>query len=200
MEKIRSFIAVELPRELRLALGELQDRLKSREPSPVKWVVPDGIHLTLKFLGGVEPDRLGAITGAMQSAAQGIPPFHLEVKDLGAFPNLKRVQVVWVGVTGELDKLSELHERLESKLKPLGFTPEARPFSAHLTLARLRRQVSPGEQERLGQLIASTGFAAACRFEVEAVSLMKSELTREGAIYHRLSSAVLEKPLSTASG
>jgi len=199
MEQMRSFIAIELPEELKLGLAQLQDRLKSGKQSWAKWVDPYAIHLTLKFLGNIEVDRINAITMAIETAAQGIPPFHLEVKDLGAFPNLRRVQVVWVGVSGEIDKLDQIRQRIETNLTPFGFTVEARPFTPHLTLARLRNQAPLDDRQRLGQLIASTKFETAYSIEVEAINLMKSQLTREGAIYNKISSVELNKSLPTAT-
>ncbi len=199
MEQIRSFIAIELPDELKLGLAQVQDRLKPGSQPWVKWADPYSIHLTLKFLGNIEVDRIDAITRAIEAAVLRIPPFHLEVKDLGAFPNLRRVQVVWVGVSGEVDKLGQLQQRIEANLVPLGFTAEARPFTPHLTLARLRNQASLDERQGLGQLISSTRFEAAYSIEVEAINLMKSQLTREGAIYSRVSSIKLNKPLPTAA-
>ena len=186
MEQIRSFIAIELPDELKLGLDQIEAQLKSEKQPWVKWVEPSSIHLTLKFLGNIAVDRTGDITRAMEEAARGIPPFQLEVKDLGVFPNLKRVQVAWVGLSGEVDKLSQLQQRLESNLERLGFAPESRAFTPHLTLARLRNQASLDERQRFGQLIASTRFEAVT-IKVDAISLMRSQLTREGAIYSRLS-------------
>ena len=190
MEQIRSFIAIELPDELRLRLDQLQAGLKSGRQSGVKWTDPNSIHLTLKFLGNIATDKVGEITRAIEEAARGIPPFHLEVKGLGAFPNLKRVQVVWVGITGELDKLGRLQQGMESNLANLSFAPESRQFTPHLTLARLRNQATLNERQSLGQLLAETKFEAAA-IKVDAISLMKSQLTREGAIYSRLSSVRL---------
>jgi len=191
MEQVRSFIAIELPEELRLELSQLQAKLKAGKQPGVKWADPYGIHLTLKFLGNIAVDKTGEITKAIEEAAQGTAPFHLEVKQLGVFPNLRRVQVVWVGISGEVDKLGQLQQRIESGLARLGFTPESRPFTPHLTLARLRDQASLDERQRLGQLIASTSFESAHSIEVDAVNLMKSQLTREGAIYSRISSVKL---------
>ena len=199
MEQIRSFIAIELPDELKAGLARLQDSLKSGGQRGVKWVNPYSIHLTLKFLGDITTDRTDAIVRAMAASVQGIPPFHLEVKNLGAFPNLRRVQVIWVGVSGEVDRLSQLQQRLESKLTPLGFTAEARHFSPHLTLARLRNQASLDERQNLGQLISDTRFETAYSIEVETINLMRSQLTREGAIYNRISSVELNKSLPTAT-
>jgi 2'-5' RNA ligase len=197
MEQVRSFIAIELPDELKLELSQLVAKLKSGEQSWVKWVDPYNIHLTLKFLGNVAVDMLDDITGALEKAAQGIAPFHLEVKELGVFPNLRRVQVAWVGISGEVDKLAQLQQHIESNLAPLGFAPESRPFVPHLTLARLRDQALLAERQRFGQLITGTKFEAANAIKVNAISLMRSQLTREGAIYSRISSVGLKNPLST---
>ncbi len=199
MEQIRSFIAIELPDELKLALSQLELELKSGKQPRVKWVDTGNIHLTLKFLGNIGTDRVSEITKAMEEATQGIPPFHLEVRSLGVFPNLKRVQVVWVGISGEVEKLVRLQQCIESNLAHLGFTPESRPFTPHLTLARLRNQASLEERQRFGQLIASTRFEAAHTIKVDAVNLMRSQLTREGAIYSLISSARLKKPLPTTT-
>ena len=191
MEQFRCFIAIELPEEVKAGLTRLQAKLKASQLR-VKWVDPYGIHLTLKFLGNVDADRISQITGAMEEAAQGVPPFHLEIKGLGVFPNLRRVQVAWVGVSGEVDKLVQLQQRLESNLAGLGFAPEPRAFTPHLTLARVRDQASPEERQRLGQLIADTKFEATGSFPVEAISLIRSQLTREGAIYSQISSVKLK--------
>jgi 2'-5' RNA ligase len=199
MEPIRSFIAIELPDELKLELTQLEAQLNLGKQPGVKWVDPYSIHLTLKFLGSIAADRIGGITKTIEEAVQGIPPFHLEVKDLGVFPNLKRVQVAWVGISGEVDRLGQLQQRIESNLVPLGFAPESRAFTPHLTLARLRNQVPSDERQRFGQLIAGTRFEASCTIEVGAIHLMRSQLTREGAIYSRISSVRLKKPLSTAT-
>ena len=191
MEQIRSFIAIELPDGLKQELSQLQSKLKAGKQPGVKWADPYGIHLTLKFLGNISIDKTGEITRVIEEAAKGTVPFHLEVKQLGGFPNLRRVQVVWVGISGEADKLNQLQQRIESNLAKLGFTPESRSFTPHLTLARVRDQASLDERQRLGQLIASTRFESAHGIEVATVNLMKSQLTREGAIYSRISSVKL---------
>ncbi|MFC2001642.1 RNA 2',3'-cyclic phosphodiesterase [Chloroflexota bacterium] len=199
MEQIRSFIAIELPNEVKSALTRLQTQLKLGNPPSIKWVDPNSIHLTLKFLGNIGIDKIDEITRTIETATQGASPFHLEVKDLGVFPNLKRVQVAWVGISGEVERLGHLQQRLESSLAPLGFTPESRPFTPHMTLARLRDRASPDERQNFGQLIAGTRFEAVYSFNADAINLMRSQLTREGAIYSRISSIKLKKPLSTAN-
>jgi len=191
MEQVRSFIAIELPDEVKAGLTQLEAQLKLGKPSSVKWVDPSSIHLTLKFLGNIAVDRLSAITRAMEEATRELSPFQLKVTGLGVFPNLKRVQVAWVGIGGEVDKLGQLQQRMESNLVPLGFAVESRPFTPHLTLARLRDRASPDERQRFGQLIASTKFEAVYTIKVDSINLMRSQLTREGAIYSRLSSVRL---------
>jgi 2'-5' RNA ligase len=198
MEQIRSFIAIELPTELKQALSRLENHLKSGNQPWVKWVKPDSIHLTLKFLGNIAAATIAAITRAIEESARGIKPFRLTVKDLGVFPNLKRVQVAWVGISGEIDELSRLQKHLESNLTPLGFTPESRPFTPHLTLARLSERASADERQGFGKLIASTKFAAG-DIEVKDISLMKSQLTRAGAIYTRISQVKLDREQSIKS-
>ena len=193
MEQVRSFIAIELPDEVKAGLSQLQAQLKLGKPSSVKWVDPYSIHLTIKFLGNIAEDRIPAITRAIEEATKGLSSFQLKVTGLGVFPNLKRVQVAWVGIGGEVDKLAQLQQRIESSLTPLGFTAETRPFTPHLTLARLRDQASADERQRMGQLIASTSFKAAYFIKVASINLMRSQLTREGAIYSRLSSVGLRK-------
>ena len=130
MEQVRSFIAIELPEELKLELGRLQASLRIDRPR-VKWVDPKGMHLTLKFLGNVPTAKIDAITRAMTESADKVPPFRLQVGHLGAFPNLKRVQVVWVGLGGELDSIRQLHKLLEASLSQLGFDAESDP-SRHI--------------------------------------------------------------------
>lgn len=199
MEQIRSFIAIELPDGLKSELVQLEARLKSGGQFRVKWVDPNGIHLTLKFLGSIAADRVEGIVRVMEEAARVISPFQLKVEGLGVFPSLKRAQVAWVGLSGGVDKLAQLQKSIESKLVPLGFALESRPFTPHLTLARLRNQASLDERQRFGQLIADNTFEAACTIDADAISMIKSQLTREGAIYTRIKSVSLEKPLSTGA-
>jgi len=192
MEKIRSFIAVELPRELKLALSQLQEKFKSASSMPVKWVDPGNIHLTLKFLGDISPEITGRITSALEDAARGTKPFDIEVSGLGVFPNIKRVQIIWVGLAGELAKLGQFQKHIEEMLAPLGFPPEAGPFTPHLTLARVRDYARPDDRLALGELIAGMKFEQKYIINVNAVFLMKSQLTREGPIYSKISVIALK--------
>jgi 2'-5' RNA ligase len=186
-EQIRSFIAIELPEEAKKGLARLRKELERDEHKFVKWVDPGGIHLTLKFLGNVPSKQITEITDAMKGAAQGISPFNLEISGLGAFPSLKQVRVFWVGIGGELDKLSSLQQNIDSALAALRFAKEERPFVPHLTLARIREGASPMERRTFGELVDSTIFEDKYHVKVEAINLMRSQLTPAGAIYTCLS-------------
>jgi len=192
MEQIRSFIAIELPEEVKDELVHLQEQLKTVDPLCAKWVNPAGIHLTLKFLGNVGMHRIDSICQAIGDASRGISPFHLSLDKMGAFPNLRRIQVVWVGLAGNLDQLKELQRKIEANLVPLGFPPEGRLFTPHLTLARLRETATPPVYQALGQIITNTGTESNVSFKVSCVSLMRSQLSRTGAIYTMLNSIELK--------
>jgi 2'-5' RNA ligase len=192
MEKIRSFIAIELPGELKQALTELQRKFRSTGSLPVKWVDPGNIHLTLKFLGDIYADNVGKINAALEEAVRSLTPFSIEVKGIGVFPNMNRIQVIWVGLYGETEKLGQLQKRIETSLESLGFPPENRPFTPHLTLARVRDYARPEERQRLGQFISTASFEGKYVINVTAVNLMRSELTREGPIYSKLGAATLK--------
>jgi len=186
-EQIRSFIAIELPEEAKEGLARLRSELERDEHKFVKWVAPGGIHLTLKFLGNIPSKRVAEITEAIEEATQGISPFNLEISGLGAFPSLKQARVFWVGIGGEVDKLSRLQQNIDSALAILGFAKEERSFVPHLTLARIRQGAPPPERRSFGELIGSTVFEDKYHVEVEAINLMRSQLTPAGAIYTCLS-------------
>ncbi len=190
-EEIRSFIAIELPEEAKEGLARLRKELERDEHRFVKWVDPGGIHLTLKFLGNIPSKRVTEITEAIEEAAQGISPFHLEISGLGAFPSLRQARVLWVGIGGEVDKLSRVQQNIDSALAALGFSKEERSFVPHLTLARIRQGASPPERRSFGELAGSTIFEDKYHIKVEAINLMRSQLTPAGAIYTCLSAVGL---------
>jgi 2'-5' RNA ligase len=186
-EQIRSFVAIELPDEARRGLARLRRELERNEHRFVKWVDPKGIHLTLKFLGNIPAAQVSEITEAIKEASHEISPFDLEISGLGAFAGLRQARVLWVGVGGDLDRLSGLQQNIDSVLAALGFAREERPFVPHLTLARVREGASTPERRSFSELVGSTTFDDKYPVKVEAVKLMRSELTRAGAIYTSLS-------------
>jgi 2'-5' RNA ligase len=192
MEKVRAFIAIELPDPLKENLSLIIDSLRPSEHPYVKWVSPQGIHLTLKFLGNIAMDLVPRIEDAIAQAAHGTPTIKLQVSGLGCFPNLKQPRVIWVAVTGDVEPLITLQRGIDQALLPLGFATEKRPFSPHLTLGRLRERASPGERSNIGELITATECEAGSATVVNQISLMRSTLTPSGAIYNRLASIELK--------
>ena len=190
-QQVRAFIAIELPQAAREGLARLEDALRRPEHRCVKWVSPEGIHLTLKFLGNVPAGRVPEVGAAVAEAARNVPPFRLEIAGTGVFPGLKQVRVFWVGIGGEVDRLRALQGSIDSTLATLGFAREDRPFVPHLTLARVRQGASPGERRSFGELVDSVVFEEKHGIDVRAVSLMRSQLTSAGAVYTRLSSVEL---------
>ena len=179
-ERIRSFIAVNIPPESADRLRAAQGRLQETE-ARVKWVDPDAFHITLKFLGGVEPERLDALWESVAAALDGRQPFTLHFSGVGTFPGPQRPRVVWAGITGGAEELTDLAAVVEEACAEHGFERERRPFRAHMTLGRVRR---PESNPALAVAVAELSDADLGEVRVERTLLMKSELTRAGAIYH----------------
>jgi len=191
-ERIRSFIAIELPGEIKSDLAELGNRLMDAKQPFVKWVDFENVHLTLKFLGNIAVNQITEITGAMREAVRGVSPFRLEILGLGAFPRMEQPRVIWVGISGETDKLLELQRTMDSKLVRLGFARENQSFVPHLTLARVRDNASLSDRKGLGRLLTSTKFESKGYITVNSINLMKSQLTPDGPIYSRLFAVTLQ--------
>ena len=196
-EQIRAFIAIEMQDAVRASLSSLQGRLRPHEHPYVKWVDPKSIHLTLKFLGNIEQQQVSQIEEAISQASQGVSPFQLQLGGLGAFPSLGRPRVIWVAMTGEIERLVTLQQGIDQALVPLGFAIESRPFTPHLTLGRLRERASPEERKRIGELVKATQSEAAAAMEVTEIILMRSRLTPQGAIYSPLAKIELTGGLPT---
>ncbi|MEW6034102.1 MAG: RNA 2',3'-cyclic phosphodiesterase [Chloroflexota bacterium] len=186
MELVRAFVAIELPQEVKTLLTEIQSGLRRAGKTFVRWVSPEGVHLTLKFLGDTPADMIPKATGALEEAASGLAPFRLETAGLGVFPNPRQTRVLWIGLKGETQPLLHLQEQIETAFAPLGFLREARAFTPHLTLARLRDNATPPERQEFGEAAMCYNAAPPRAFLVDGVSLMRSTLTPSGAIYTRL--------------
>ena len=142
--------------------------LRAQLPTGVRWVDPNGIHLTLKLLGNFVPDQAEDILEVMGRHAASVEPFSICLSGLGMFPNPKRPRVVWAGIEGELDSLQNIQAELEEATWGLGFAKEKRPFSPHLTLGRVREQVSDSERRRIGTVVSSTCLGTSEPWPVEA--------------------------------
>ena len=194
MTTLRTFIAVDLDEGLLDRLVDLQDRLRGQvAPRSVRWVRPEGIHLTLKFLGDTRPDQLEAVKVALGRAASEVLPFSFTVGGMGCFPNTRRPRVIWVGLYEPAGALSRLRDAVESYVAPLGFPTEKRPFRPHLTLGRVQRYASKSEVREVGEVIAAGETGTLAQMHVGQVSYIKSDLRPGGAVYTTLHEAQLQQ-------
>ena len=190
MPTIRAFLAITLSSDVLTGIGGLQDRLKRELPSGlVRWVRPEGIHLTLRFLGDTPVEQVDSVAQAAHDASAPHAPFALAVRGTGCFPNPHRPRVIWAGVHEPTGTLARLQRDIERMIQPLGFPPEGRPFRPHLTLGRVRGR-DRGAIQTLGETVCGATFPGG-QMHVDAVHLIRSELLPGGAVYTRLSSAPL---------
>jgi len=187
MDKARTFIAVPISAEVRRRLAEVEEELRA-SGADVKWVPEENLHITLKFLGYVEPERLEAVIRAVESAIDGAAAFDVSLSGVGAFPKPSRPSVVWVGVTTGGEELKALAERIEVALERIGFGREQRPFSAHITAGRVR---SPKNLGRLHETIERLREEPAGSFRAESIAVMKSDLRPTGPIYTEIANCKL---------
>ncbi|HTP25100.1 MAG TPA: RNA 2',3'-cyclic phosphodiesterase [Anaeromyxobacteraceae bacterium] len=188
---LRLFVALEPPDLVRRRLAAIQADLKraaGRALAEIRWIPPENVHLTLQFLGAVLDDRLEDVKTAVAGAALAAVPFHLEVGGAGGFPSARRARVLWAAVGGDVAPLRELVSALGSRLAPIGFSPEERPFSPHLTLGRARDSRGvPGLAAHLAQI----GEAPGVSWRATEVVLFQSHLGPGGARYEALARAPL---------
>lgn len=212
MPDLRLFIAIELPPPVRDALRAAIDDLRAAGATDgLRYVRPEGVHLTLKFLGATPESRVPAIAEGLRRAAAGIAPFDLQPEGFGAFhggrhmPHEFRgsresyhynIRVIWVGLAGDVDALASLAERVEREIEPLGYPREKRAFFPHLTLARVRDDADRPTRERIYEavcpLLSKSSRSADYRpelvrtfpsFRADHLALMRSTLAPGGALY-----------------
>ncbi|MBN2097392.1 MAG: RNA 2',3'-cyclic phosphodiesterase [Candidatus Omnitrophica bacterium] len=188
METIRAFIALELTAEIQKQLGQIQDELRKAD-ADVKWVKPEGIHLTLKFLGNISLKMAEEIKPVIDQITKEQRAFPLSISQVGAFPKVEYPRVIWVGIEQGKDETVKLAQSLEQRLIQLGFLPEQRRFSPHLTLGRVR---SNQNRQQLKELL-QTAKCPESTMPAEKVILFKSTLTPQGAIYQPLHQADLSQ-------
>ncbi|MFC2173056.1 RNA 2',3'-cyclic phosphodiesterase [Acidobacteriota bacterium] len=182
-DRIRSFIAIELPGSIRDGLRKIQDDLEGGIPRGfVKWVRPEGMHLTLKFLGNISAGLVDPLKDALSGACSDTEPFSIAIGGAGAFPNVYKPRVLWIGIEAS-SQLKSLRNAIEEAAVSVGCEREKRSFSPHLTLGRIR---SPRKEPMLTKSIEKLsdidlGALTACSF-----TLFRSELKPSGAHYHEL--------------
>ena len=180
---MRTFVAMPLSTEARALLGELQTELRSFG-ADVKWTAVPSIHLTLKFLGEIDPAVLPRLAASLRKATLSEHPFAVRLCGLGGFPNLRNPRVLWCGLAGSVPLLESLQKKVESACLDAGFPPDGRPFRPHLTLGRVRGK------SNLQQLLdyIKIGSTRECEFGVKEFNVYQSVLKPHGAVYN-----VLEK-------
>lgn len=189
---LRTFVAVELDEELKDNLAHLQRRLRDQvPPRSVRWVRPEGIHLTLKFLGDTPLAKVDEVKAALTQAAFELQPFRFTVEGLGCFPNTHRPRVLWVGLQEPSGALHRLREAVEAHVAPVGFPTERRSFHPHLTLGRVQRYASKSEVREIGDMVSGSRIGLVDEMGVTAVSYIKSDLKPSGAVYTTLLEARL---------
>lgn len=192
MEQIRSFVAIELDRAIQAALRQIQSPLKNSSAGHIaRWVSPSSIHLTLKFLGDVPVSRVEEIGQAVQRGCEGFSPFSIFLTSMGCFPHERRPRVIWVGIGGELETLERLQNSVDTALNRLGFRPEKRGFTPHLTLGRIRDRARPHERQALVKLLPTVVVPSSASMLVRQVHFIRSDLRPTGAVYTHLSAVAL---------
>lgn len=185
---IRSFIAIHISDDIKKALSGLVSDLK-RYGADVKWVKPENIHLTLKFLGNIDENRIDSISAHLDAIGSDYSPFFFDLTGTGTFPDLRRPRVIWTGLRG-YEPVLRIFKDIDTAMEKEGFDREKRPFSPHITLGRVRSL--RGIDKLLKELVKykGTGFGTQA---VDSLHLMKSVLKPGGAEYSLLHSAPLRR-------
>jgi 2'-5' RNA ligase len=188
-EIVRTFVAVEIPLEVKEHARRLIEALRGT-PAKVKWVGPDAMHWTLKFLGDVDMLETPKICQAVARAVEPMAPFDVEARGAGAFPDLRRPRTVWIGMGQGSEPMVDMHDRIERELAGLGYRPEGRRFRPHLTIGRVRN--SPQGIEELGRLIQEHADFETGLSTVYEVVVFASELGPDGPTHEPLGHAELK--------
>lgn len=184
---VRAFVAVELSEEVRENAGRIADQLQQAGQG-VKWVAPENMHLTLKFLGNVPEELLPRVSDALTDSTRNFGPIELTVGGVGSFPPKGKPRVIWLGVSGQTKRLTQVAGLIDTALETVGFTPENRPYSAHLTLGRIKggRKKKGGGDTNWRLILPDYAGVEVGDLTVSEVVLFKSDLTPEGPIYTAL--------------
>jgi 2'-5' RNA ligase len=184
---MRLFIAINFTSKDRQKIGRSARKMREAE-LPIRWVEPDQIHMTLKFLGEVRPERVADVKEAVARVAEKTDPFSLKLGGAGAFPTMRRPRVIWLGAEAS-PELRCLKHDLEWELAPLGFEREVRAFHPHVTLGRAKPEARAGDFRDFEALVSAMTFGA--EIQVRTVDVMESHLSAKGARYTRRLAAKL---------
>ncbi|MDD2752774.1 MAG: RNA 2',3'-cyclic phosphodiesterase [Candidatus Omnitrophica bacterium] len=182
---MRTFVAIELPKEIKAEVSKLQDQLK-KSGADVKWVTPENIHLTLKFLGDRDEKKVEQIKQILQEVAKENPAFEVSLDSLGTFPNANYPRVVWTGIAQGDTETKKIAQELEEKIAKIGIPKEDREFSSHITIGRVKSNLN--REKLIQELSNAENYLAGkkLKFSVDAITLFKSTLTPQGPLYEIL--------------
>ena len=180
---IRSFLAFELPVEIRENIRVVSRELR-KMALPVRWVKVDNIHLTIVFLGSVDEDTVGDIKEKVNVAVKRFSPVKTRLSSVGAFPHWRKPRVIWIGLNGNIERLSHLRNALQEELKVLGFIPEKRPFRPHLTLGRFKGPMK--RDEDIQWICDRYRDITSDLYQLNELILYKSDLKPDGAVYTKM--------------
>jgi 2'-5' RNA ligase len=201
---MRTFIAIEMPAAVRDLLADLQQRLDrtlndAHAGNRVRWTTSQNLHLTLRFLGETSDGLRPIVERELASRLQRQPAFALGLHQLGSFPHWRRPAIVWVDFTGATGQLASVQALVETAARTAGFAAEERPFTPHLTIGRVKKDVTAREQQQLGEVLqqvqarsATLLAAPAAQFTVDAVAFVQSDLRPTGPVYTTLTSYSLK--------
>ncbi len=184
-DRVRLFVACEVPDDVKECIGEVIDNLRSRSGNAVRWIRPEGVHVTLKFLGEVPTKKFPAVKLAIQEAVVGHSPFELEFSNIGTFGGREGLRIMWVGIAGDVLRLEALVRAVNAALAVVGFEPERRPFRPHLTLGRVRDEISTRNRAEIEVAVGKVTVPPVS-WRTAQVSLMRSRITAQGASYEVL--------------
>lgn len=187
---LRTFIALDIPESTVLTLQEPW-RCLSQIESGVRWIPPSNWHITLKFLGDIPAAETANIIAALQPLSTVLGPLSLSLNGLGVFPNVRRPRIVWLGLQGDIHLLQALYQQVADALftlNPGRYTPEDRPFTAHVTVGRVK---NPQQVKKLPELLTRFASLSSPPFSVDHIILKQSTLTPRGAVYTDLARVVL---------
>ena len=190
-KEVRSFIAIPVPDQGIEALQDTVQKLESDIGRSVRWVRLDGIHLTLKFMSDIPADTVEQVLEALPQVASQFPSIKLAISGLGVFPNTRRPRVLWAGLTGELEALSELQSAVDDMVGRLGLPKGLRPFSPHVTLGRVRRETSESQLRKIGEIMADAAPPSAVPWTANTVNLMRTELDPAGSRHYLVGAAAI---------
>ena len=188
---MRAFICFKLPERLISSIGRIQVSVK-QYGLKIRWVRPENIHLTIKFLGDIKWSEIDGIGRLIKETAMDFTPLLLSAQGIGVFPNLNRPRVIWIGISGQIEELIGLQKMLDNKLRIIGFPKEKRPFKGHLTIGRIKGSI---DSNKLSDVLNQINRFAASPFSVDKIYLMQSDLKPLGAVYTRLMTADFETSL-----